>query len=512
MDVCFLCCQPFNSEWQRKKRKRLYGGSCAEARRLLEDVSLNSLGLPLATYCQRYESDESIFLCCNCEKKLTDLAKCTQRSHALKGEIEQLLTSVATTVTSGSLAKRPHLDTTETGSCTPEQLSPAGESAVTGAAGSPIVQTPSPRSPCLHYTNKSPAVTVTVQYRRGSKIFKLRTPRRRRAVKQCVRKSLSAMSSFMLQSRKGAGAAMSSLKNMIEREVKGLRKLNKSTMFLGGKESLTDFCWDNVWLELHRYAPTLMDVLSVLVLDPTDNKPMVCLVAAMVLKQRYKHFSIVQRAISLLLYGNGTSKQVYNCLQPLMVCLSYQSTIELVDVLSQDWDKEVRLWSEHWKALTLESHPPRDGGSNLPLLDTEPAAGQLEVSSERTISPRTFSPLATLSDISDSSPFASQELSPSCHGDSMVSDEVRSAGQTWTGFKVVGDNIDRNVRPAYQRMDHRTQSYHHFHSVAIKDRVDLSSASNETPQKRPLDLKSLLLTTNDVNRLKVISKSYCQGL
>ncbi len=84
----------------------------------------------------------------------------------------------------------------------------------------------------------------------------------------------------------------------------------------------------------------------------------------------------------------------------------------------------------------------------------------------------------------------------------MVSDEVRSAGQTWTGFKVVGDNIDRNVRPAYQRMDHRTQSYHHFHSVAIKDRVDLSSASNETPQKRPLDLKSLLLTTNDVNRLK----------
>ena len=183
------------------------------------------------------------------------------------------------------------------------------------------------------------------------------------------------MSSFMLQSRKGAGAAMSSLKNMIEREVKGLRKLNKSTMFLGGKESLTDFCWDNVWLELHRYAPTLMDVLSVLVLDPTDNKPMVCLVAAMVLKQRYKHFSIVQRAISLLLYGNGTWKQViqiavmttvclhtidqwsvikvYNCLQPLMVCLSYQSTIELVDVLSQDWDKEVRLWSEHWKALTL---------------------------------------------------------------------------------------------------------------------------------------------------------------
>ena len=82
------------------------------------------------------------------------------------------------------------------------------------------------------------------------------------------------MSSFMLQSRKGAGAAMSSLNNMIKREVKRLRKLNKSTVFLGGKESLTNFCWDNVWLELHRYAPTLMDVLSVSLLDPTDYKPM----------------------------------------------------------------------------------------------------------------------------------------------------------------------------------------------------------------------------------------------
>ena len=76
----------------------------------------------------------------------------------------------------------------------------------------------------------------------------------------CVRKSLSAMSSFMLQSGKGVGAAMSTLKNKIQREVKGLRKLNKSTLFLGGKESLTNFCWVNVWLELHRYAPTLTDV------------------------------------------------------------------------------------------------------------------------------------------------------------------------------------------------------------------------------------------------------------
>ena len=70
-----------------RRQRDFNGGSCAEARRLLKNVSLNSLGRPIVTYCQRYESDDSILLCSNCEMKLTDLVKCAQRSHALKGEV-----------------------------------------------------------------------------------------------------------------------------------------------------------------------------------------------------------------------------------------------------------------------------------------------------------------------------------------------------------------------------------------------------------------------------------------
>ena len=35
-----------------------------------------------------------------------------------------------------------------------------------------------------------------------------------------------------------------------------------------------------------------------------------------------------------------------------MICLSHRSTTELVDMIAQEWDKEVRLWSEHWKELS----------------------------------------------------------------------------------------------------------------------------------------------------------------
>ena len=37
----------------------------------------------------------------------------------------------------------------------------------------------------------------------------------------------------------------------------------------------------------------------------------------------------------------------------------------------------------------------------------------------------------------------------------------------WTGFKIVGDNIDKNFRPTYQRHDNKTISLHAFHMYAL---------------------------------------------
>lgn len=47
----------------------------------------------------------------------------------------------------------------------------------------------------------------------------------------------------------------------------------------------------------------------------------------------------------------------------------------------------------------------------------------------------------------------------------------------WSGFKIVGDNIDVNFRRTFQRIDYSTMSHHFFHSFAVKDRVDLGSLS-----------------------------------
>lgn len=42
------------------------------------------------------------------------------------------------------------------------------------------------------------------------------------------------------------------------------------------------------------------------------------------------------------------------------------------------------------------------------------------------------------------------------------------------GIKIVGDNIDKNVKPRFMHSDHQGKSLHYFHCYAAQDRFDLS--------------------------------------
>ena len=67
---------------------------------------------------------------------------------------------------------------------------------------------------------------------------------------------------------------------------------------------------------------------------------------------------------------------------------------------------------------------------------------------------------------------SSRSLSPT-----ILMDNTRSPD----GFVIVGDNIDKNVRPSFQRGDFQSESWHCFHSYAVANRVDVTHLSNNTP-------------------------------
>ena len=68
---------------------------------------------------------------------------------------------------------------------------------------------------------------------------------------------------------------------------------------------------------------------------------------------------------------------------------------------------------------------------------------------------------------------------------------------------MIGDNIDKHVKPRYQRVDSQSQSLHYFQVYCVKDRVNLSHLPDycEPVQAETFPFQSLLPTEDDLKQL-----------
>lgn len=88
----------------------------------------------------------------------------------------------------------------------------------------------------------------------------------------------------------------------------------------------------------------------------------------------------------------------------------------------------------------------------------------------------------------------------------------------WHGFKYVGDNVDKNVKPRHQTLDSQGKSLHYFHYYAVMDRIDLSTESDEPPSEIvSLTIDDILPTEDDYttilsNFATLASRVICEHL
>ena len=89
------------------------------------------------------------------------------------------------------------------------------------------------------------------------------------------------------------------------------------------------------------------------------------------------------------------------------------------------------------------------------------------------------------------------------------------------GYRICGDNIDKNVRARYMRSDKKNLSLHYFHSYAVLNRIDASSFSDTVPDTSNLNVdvvaNSLLPSPSDDiairgNIAKLISRVLVENL
>jgi len=80
-------------------------------------------------------------------------------------------------------------------------------------------------------------------------------------------------------------------------------------------EAVYQFSWKTVMLELQHKLSTLTLLLI----------PLFCFVASILLKSRYQRLGLVQHVISVMLYGNSSSKQVIK----LWSCIIYSYVVDI---------------------------------------------------------------------------------------------------------------------------------------------------------------------------------------
>ena len=66
-------------------------------------------------------------------------------------------------------------------------------------------------------------------------------------------------------------------------------------------------------------------------------------------------------------------------------------------------------------------------------------------------------------------------------------------------FKLVGDNINKEVQPRDMRGEHQSRSLHYFHSYAVCDRINVADVSDivTSPDISQVDLTEILPTPSD---------------
>ena len=73
----------------------------------------------------------------------------------------------------------------------------------------------------------------------------------------------------------------------------------------------------------------------------------------------------------------------------------------------------------------------------------------------------------------------------------------------WTGFKIVIDNLDKSIKPSFQRLDRSNQLLHFVQMYAVLDRVDFSGLSDSEPvMLSGVNPLSLLPSDNDIKKLE----------
>ena len=132
-------------------------------------------------------------------------------------------------------------------------------------------------------------------------------------VKRIARRNYTSLSSSLASCSRTSNKVLMDVARGIRKEIKGICSENHNSVLRDTYEGVKHFSWETVWLELLKQVPTLIKLLITILPDHKQSRNVVCLIVCIMLKKSLGKMGLVQRVLSILLYGNRCNKQVsYN--------------------------------------------------------------------------------------------------------------------------------------------------------------------------------------------------------
>ena len=269
-----------------------------------------------------------------------------------------------------------------------------------------------------------------------------------------------------------------------QRELKRISsKENNSLLRTLNKNSLASFSMELVSAEMHRVMPTFTEYIENTIKNPRQSRnklkkgkfvePEIVSSTAKLLHIFNRDLNLFQSLNSIILLKGGCKQSAFNRLSSTGSCMSYKSTLAMVDKLAINWSKELTDWKV-----------------------------RVETDSEMEI--KIFKQLDDLDDAID---FMFSQDMP-IEGLMMELEEMQQSlakhrKSMHPGYYFVGDNIDMKTSVRQMTNQNQRKDHHMFNICAFMNRIDGNMLDNTTAKAdiRSIPFSTFIPNENDQEQL-----------
>eukprot|EP00731_Ephydatia_muelleri_P025385 Em0017g468a len=292
---------------------------------------------------------------------------------------------------------------------------------------------------------KARNVKLMLLYKERMLLRYVLSPKKERIGKSLGRNIKRAFAQYSLESEEMGKHLLARIHKMIRVEMKNVLKESIVTVTNSDRDVFTTRTWENHYTELQRIAPVLLGILDACI--PKHSSRRQCTIAGVI-------------AILVKSHGRSTLAHFWYFIQDMKQNRTKQAYNNL--------SCEHNFFKNWWKDSLAE---------NLYATTPSSSPSLSEYSFVGNISPITPEVSCVSYDESDDIPSEPNEYpSQSTPVPAGIGNE---GNEEWYGFRLVGDNVDKNVKPRDMRLNSQTTSLHYFHTYAVKDRIWFSHLSTD---------------------------------